>query len=59
MSVVDVCRGSLVRAKVGARRGTEAILLHILRSLLRSRCKGNTDKTSRLSGHYGHCSFKK
>ena len=25
---VDVCRGSLVRAKVGVRRGTEAILLH-------------------------------
>ena len=28
MTVVDVCRGSLVRAQVGARRGTEAILLH-------------------------------
>ena len=29
VSVVDVCRGSLVRAQVGARRGMEAILLHI------------------------------
>ena len=28
VSVVDVCRGSLVRAQVGARRGTEAILLY-------------------------------
>ena len=28
VSVVDLCRGSLVRARVGARRGTEAILLH-------------------------------
>ena len=28
MAVVDVCRGSLVRAQVGVRRGTEAILLH-------------------------------
>uniref|UniRef100_A0A673WE49 Ig-like domain-containing protein n=1 Tax=Salmo trutta TaxID=8032 RepID=A0A673WE49_SALTR len=26
------CRGSLVRAQVGARRGMEAILLHLLRS---------------------------
>jgi hypothetical protein len=28
VAVVDVCRGSLVRAQVGARGGTEAILLH-------------------------------
>ena len=28
VAVVNVCRGSLVRAQVGARRGTEAILLH-------------------------------
>ena len=28
VSVVDVCRGSLVRAQVGARRGMEAIPLH-------------------------------
>ena len=28
VSVVDVCRGSLVRAQVGAKRETEAILLH-------------------------------
>ena len=26
--MVDVCRGTLVRAQVGARRGTEAIVLH-------------------------------
>ena len=29
VSVVDVCIGSLVRAQVGPRRGTEAILLHV------------------------------
>ena len=29
VAVVDVCRGSLVRAQVGARRGMEAILLHL------------------------------
>jgi hypothetical protein len=29
VAVVDVCRGSLVRAQVGARRRTEAKLLHI------------------------------
>jgi hypothetical protein len=27
--VVDVCRGSLVQAQVGAGGGTEAILLHV------------------------------
>ena len=30
VAVVDVCRGSLVGAQVGARRGTEAILLHLV-----------------------------
>ena len=29
VSVVDVCRGSLVRAQVGAWRGKEAIPLHM------------------------------
>jgi aspartyl aminopeptidase len=29
VAVVDVCRGSLVRAQVGARRGTETKLLHM------------------------------
>ena len=28
-AAVDVCRGSLVRAQVGTRRGTEAKLLHL------------------------------
>ena len=28
-AVVDLCRGSLVRAQVGARRKTEATLLHM------------------------------
>jgi hypothetical protein len=34
VSFVDVCRGSLVRAQVGMRRGTETILLHVLMSHL-------------------------
>ena len=31
-AVVDVFRGSLVRAQVGARRGTEETLLHQVKS---------------------------
>jgi hypothetical protein len=31
---VDVCRGSLVRAQVGVRRGTETILLHLQKNAI-------------------------
>ena len=55
-AVVDVCRGSMVLAQVGVRRGTEAILLYLClkkRPLLRY-LVGATHKEHKAI--LGHCS---